>query len=84
MCRARLRDDNPLCGRCEADLSSVLAAEAVARRQLQRAIHCLARGDDTEALAAVIRAKALQQTPLARAVERFLRARRPHGGRYNP
>jgi hypothetical protein len=75
-CRARLKGTT-VCGRCEADLSSLLAIEATADILARRAVQALLAGDVPDAAQQAVMARDLQATPFHRAlvgfVEKFAR-----------
>jgi hypothetical protein len=70
VCRARFKGD-PVCYRCGADLSVLLAIEAEAATLERRAITLLGTGQLLEARQAAERALALQYRPLALAVRNW-------------
>ena len=67
VCRARFKDE-PVCYRCGADLSVLLAIEAEVAALEQRAVALLGTGEWIEAHRTAERALALQSSPLAAAV----------------
>ncbi|MDS4040214.1 MAG: hypothetical protein RKP20_03475 [Candidatus Competibacter sp.] len=72
VCRAPFRDA-PICYRCGADLSPLLAIEAEAVTLERRAVTLLCAGELLEARQAAERALALQYSPLALAIRDFTR-----------
>jgi hypothetical protein len=72
VCRARFRND-PVCSRCGADLSALLAIETEAAALERQAVVLLSAGQWIEARQAANRALALQDSPLALAVRDFAR-----------
>lgn len=70
VCRARFKEE-PVCYRCGADLSALLAIEAEADALEQRAIAGLEAGQPLEARQAAEQALMLQYRPLAAAVQDF-------------
>jgi hypothetical protein len=72
VCRARSKGD-PVCYRCGADLSALLAIEAEAATLERRAAVLLGAGELLEARQAAERALTLQYSPLAFAVRDFAR-----------
>ncbi|MBK8535243.1 MAG: hypothetical protein IPL59_08950 [Candidatus Competibacteraceae bacterium] len=72
VCRARFKQD-PVCSRCGADLSSLLAIETEAAALERQAVVLLGVGQWIEARQAADRALALQHSPLALAVREFAR-----------
>lgn len=72
VCRARFRND-PVCSRCGADLSALLAIEAEAATLERQAVILLGAGQWIEAYQAADRALALQDDALALAVRGFAR-----------
>jgi hypothetical protein len=72
VCRARCKGE-PVCQRCGADLSSLLAIEAEAAALERRAIRLLETGEFIEARRTADRVLALHYSPLALAVRDFAR-----------
>ena len=69
-CRARFKDE-PICYRCGADLSVLLAIEAEAATLERQAVALLGIGAWAEAHHAAERALILQFSPLAAAIRDF-------------
>jgi len=69
-CQARL--NGPLCGRCQADLSLILATERAARFWLGCAIQHWQAGHYETSVAALETSLQLHPTPLARALRHFI------------
>ncbi len=67
VCRARFKDE-PVCYRCGADLSVLLAIESEATALERRAVTLLGAGEWIEARRIAERARALYSSPLAAAV----------------
>lgn len=72
ICRARFKDE-PICYRCGADLSSLLAIEAEAAALEEQAVALADVGEWLDARQAAEQALALQHRPLAFAVREFAR-----------
>jgi hypothetical protein len=72
VCRARCKGD-PVCQRCGADLSELLAIEAEVAALERRAVLLLEASEFGEARRTAERALALQHSPLALAVRDFAR-----------
>ena len=72
VCRAPFKND-PVCYRCGADLSPLLAIEAEAAAREREAVALLGTGQWLEAHWAAERALALQFSPLAFTVRDFAR-----------
>jgi hypothetical protein len=72
ICRARFKDE-PICYRCGADLSSLLAIEAEAATLEEQAVALTDAGQWLDARQAAEQALALQYRPLAFAVREFAR-----------
>lgn len=72
VCRARFKEE-PVCYRCGADLSALLAIEAEAAALEQRAIAWLEAGQPWAARRTAEQVLALQYSPLAAAVQGFAR-----------
>jgi len=70
VCRARFKEE-PVCYRCGADLSALLAIETEAAALEQRAIAGLEAGQPLEARRAAEQALMLLYSPLAAAVQDF-------------
>ena len=72
VCRARFKEE-PVCYRCGADLSALLAIEAEAEALEQRAVVWLEAGQPLDARRAAEQCLTLQYRPLAAAVQDFAR-----------
>lgn len=72
VCRARFKEE-PVCYRCGADLSALLAIEAEAETLEQRAVAWLEAGQPLEARRAAEQSLTLQYRPLAATVQDFAR-----------
>lgn len=72
VCRARCKGD-PVCYRCGADLSPLLAIEAESAALERRAVLLLQAGELLEARRTAERVLALQYSPLACVVRDFAR-----------
>jgi uncharacterized metal-binding protein len=72
VCRARCKGD-PVCYRCGADLSPLLAIEAESAALERRAVFLLQAGELLEARRTADRVLALQYSPLACVVRDFAR-----------
>ncbi len=70
-CQARLRQD-PVCPRCQTDLTRLMAIESDATAWLMRSVAQLAAGDEVLALRAVEASLRLKREPLALLVHGFL------------
>jgi hypothetical protein len=70
VCHARFREE-PICYRCGADLSSLLAIEAEVAALEQQAVALLEAGQPLEARRAAEQALMLQYSPLAATVQDF-------------
>ena len=70
-CRARLKG-RTVCGRCEADLSRLLAIEATADILARRAVQALLAGHVPAAARQAVMARDLQATPFHRALAGFI------------
>ena len=70
VCRARFREE-PVCYRCGADLSALLAIEAEATAWEREAVALLAAGEWIRARRAADRVQALRRSPLAVAARDF-------------
>jgi len=62
-CNARLTGEN-LCPRCQADLSSVLGSEELARHWLNKTVHFWLAGEPQMAILALTKSLSVKQTPL--------------------
>lgn len=71
-CRARLKG-RTVCGRCEADLSSLLAIEATADIMARRAVQALLAGHVPIAARQAAVARDLQATPFHCALAGFIK-----------
>jgi len=72
VCRARFKEE-PVCYRCGADLSALLAIEAEAEALEQRAVAWLEAGQPLAARRAAEQSLTLQYRPLAATVQDFAR-----------
>ncbi len=70
VCRARFKEE-PVCYRCGADLSALLAIEAEATAWEREAVALLAAGEWIRARRAADRVLALRRSPLAVAARDF-------------
>jgi hypothetical protein len=70
-CRARLKG-RTVCGRCEADLGSLLAIEATAVILARRAVQALLADDIPVAARQAVMARDLQATSFHRALVGFI------------
>lgn len=70
-CRARLKG-RAVCGRCEADLSSLLAIEATADIMARRAVQDLLAGHVAAAARQAVVARDLRATPFHCALAGFI------------
>lgn len=71
LCRARLKG-RTVCGRCEADLSTLQKIEATAEVLARRAVKALVAGDASAAANQAAAARDLDATPFHRALAGFL------------
>ena len=70
-CNARLTGEKR-CPRCQADLSSVLGSEELARHWLNKTVHFWLAGDPQMAILALIKSLNVKQTPLALVFRDFI------------
>ena len=72
ICRARFKDE-PICYRCGADLTALLAIEAEAAALERQAVALTTTGQWLDAYQTAAQALALRHSPLAFAVREFAR-----------